>query len=177
MANNSPLLGAESRWRGWFLQGAYQRIERLSMRIEGSHKLSAPRETVYERLLDPASLAKALPGCEKLEPQPDGSFAAHLRIGIASVKGNYQGRVEIHDQIPPESFRMNVEGKGAGGFMKGEGTIKLAEEGSETVIHYSGEAQVGGLIASVGQRMMQAAAKQIVNQFFESFAKQIQTNS
>ena len=146
------------------------------MRVEGAYIISAPRATVYARLLDPASLAKALPGCEKLEPKADGSFAAHMRIGIAAVKGNYQGRVEIHDQVPVESFRMKVEGKGAGGFMKGEGTIKLADEGSVTLVHYAGEAQVGGLIASVGQRMMQVAAKHIVNQFFDAFAKQIQSS-
>lgn len=113
-------------------------------------------------------------------PNPDGSFHAELRVGIAAVKGTYRARVEIHDPAPPEHFRMKVEGQGAGGFLKGEGTITLtavssgeAGGGAETVITYSGDAQVGGLIASVGQRLMQGAAKQIVNQFFEALARQI----
>jgi carbon monoxide dehydrogenase subunit G len=143
------------------------------MKIEGSRTLAAPRDAVYQRLLDPQSLSSALPGCEKLEAQPDGSYHATLKIGIALAKGTYQGRVEILDLLPPESFRMKVEGKGAAGFLKGEGRISLAALNAETLMSYSGEVQVGGMIASVGQRMMQAAAQQIVNQFFEAFSRQL----
>lgn len=127
-------------------------------------------------MLDPESLAKALPGCERLEPQADGSFRAEMKVGIASVKGTYHGRVEILDLKPPESFRMKVEGQGTGGFMKGEGTLTLVSGDAETLIGYSGEAQVGGVIAGVGQRLVLAAARQIVNQFFQAFAKQLQSN-
>ncbi len=123
--------------------------------------------------MDPLSLAQALPGCEKLDPQPDGSYQATLKIGIASVKGTYQGRVQILDALPPESFRMKIEGKGAGGFLKGEGTISLTAQNGGTLISYSGEVQIGGMIASVGQRMMQAAAQQMVQQFFDAFSRQL----
>lgn len=123
--------------------------------------------------MDPLSLAQALPGCEKLDPQPDGSYQATLKIGIASIKGTYQGRVQILDALPPESFRMKIEGKGAGGFLKGEGTISLTVQNGGTLISYSGEVQIGGMIASVGQRMMQAAAQQMVQQFFDAFSHQL----
>lgn len=143
------------------------------MTLEGTYKISAPRDLVYKQLMNPDVLSHALPGCEKLTPNPDGSFSAQLKIGIAMMKGTYQGRVEILDAVAPERFRMLVEGKGSGGFMKGEGTLTLTEEGGETLITYTGEAQVGGLIASVGQRMILGAAKQNVTQFFQEFAKQI----
>src|SRR6266568_9370959 len=142
------------------------------MKIEGSSRFPAPREKVWESLLNPQVLALALPGCEKLVPNPDGSLAAEMRVGIAAVKGAYRGRVEIFDAVPPEHFRMKVEGQGTAGFLRGEGTLTLVAEGAGTLVQYSGDAQVGGVIASVGQRLLLAAAKQIVAQFFEAFARQ-----
>jgi carbon monoxide dehydrogenase subunit G len=147
------------------------------MKIEGTYMVPAPRQTVWEHLLNPKTLARSLPGCEKLEPQPDGSYHAEMKVGIAAVKGTYHGRVEILDPVPHERFRMKVEGQGTGGFLKGEGTLTLLGESSETLIGYSGEAQVGGVIASVGQRLVQAAARQIVQQFFQAFSKQIASAS
>ena len=99
-----------------------------------------------------------------------------MKVGVAAVKGTYQGRVEILDQKPPERFRMRVNAQGKGGFLKGEGEMLLSGSGDETTVSYSGETQVGGMIAAVGQRMIQAASRQIVNQFFQAFAKQIQQN-
>ena len=142
------------------------------MKIEGTYKIAAPRETVWQHLMSPESLARSLPGCEKLEPNPDGSFRAELKVGIAAVKGSYHGRIEILDPLPPERYRMKVEGQGTGGFLKGEGTLALSSDGDGTTISYTGEAQVGGVVASVGQRLVLAAAKQIINQFFQAFSRQ-----
>jgi len=143
------------------------------MKLEGAYTIHAPREIVWKQLLNPDVLARAIPGCEKLEPNPDGSYNAELKMGIAMVRGTYRGRVEILDQVPPEHFRMKVEGQGSGGFLKGEGTLTLTGNGSETLISYTGEAQVGGLFASVGQRMILSAARQVVEQFFQAFSKQV----
>lgn len=144
------------------------------MQLAGQFTLAAARRVVYEKLLDPQTLARALPGCEALKPHPDGGFRAEMKIGIAAVRGNYRGRVEILDAKPPESFRLRVDGQGPGGFVKGEGTLRLEEAGEEeTLVNYSGEAQVGGTIAGVGQRLLQAAARQVIDQFFEAFAKQL----
>ncbi len=143
------------------------------MKLEGTYKIPAAREAVWKGLLDPESLARSLPGCQKLEPQPDGSYRAEMKVGVAAVKGTYHGRVEILDPVPHEHFRMKVEGQGTGGFLKGEGTLTLAGDGAATEIRYAGEAQVGGVIASVGQRLVLAAARQVVGQFFQAFAKQL----
>ncbi len=146
------------------------------MKIEGSYTLPVPRDLAWQHLLDPQALARALPGCEKFEPDPaDGSYRAELRVGIAQIKGTYHGRIEILEPVPPERYKLKIDGKGTGGFLKGEGTLALAESGAGTVVNYSGEVQVGGLIASVGQRLLLLAAKQIVNQFFEAFSKQLTT--
>ena len=144
------------------------------MKLEGTYRIPAPREIVWQQLMNPQVLARAMPGCEKLERSPDGCFRAELKLGIASIKGTYQGRIEILDPLPPERYRIKVEGKGTGGFVNGEATITLADGAGETVVSYTGEAQVGGLIASVGQRLMLGAARQVVNQFFQAFAAQVQ---
>jgi len=143
------------------------------MILGGTHKIPAARETVWQALMNPEILARALPGCEKLEANPDGSYHAQMKVGIAAIKGTYQGRIEILDPIPNESFRMKVDGQGTGGFLKAIGTLSLASEGDGTLVRYAGEAQVGGVIASVGQRLMLVAAKQIINQFFRAFAQQV----
>ena len=147
------------------------------MKLEGTATIPAPRDVVWQHLMNSESLSRALPGCEKLQINADGSFSAELKVGIGAVRGTYSGRVEILDPKPPESYRMRVEGKGAGGFVKGEGTLKLTQQGGGTLITYSGEAQVGGLIASVGQRLLQGASRQIVDKFFEAFAQQVRSSS
>lgn len=147
------------------------------MKLAGAYTIPAAREVVWRSLMDPQILARALPGCEKMEPNPDGSYRAELKVGIGAVKGTYHGRVQILDPSPLEHYRMKVEGKGTGGFVNGEGTLTLSDDAAGTAIKYTGDAQVGGVIASVGQRLLQAAAHKIVSQFFESLAKQLQSPS
>ncbi len=144
------------------------------MTLGGTYKIPAAPETVWRALMNPEILARALPGCEGLEAQPDGSYQARMKVGIAAVKGIYQGRIEILDPVPNQLFRIRVDGQGTGGFLKGIGTLSLASEGGETLVRYDGEAQVGGVIAGVGQRLMLVAARQIIQQFFEAFSRQVQ---
>ena len=144
------------------------------MKIEGTYVIPAPREAVWQHLMNPDTLARSIPGCEKLVPNSDGSYQAEMKIGISAVKGSYHGRVEVLDTVAPERYRMRVEGQGKAGFVKGEGTLTLLDDGAAgTRISYTGDAQVGGVIANVGQRLIQAAARQIVNHFFQQLAKQV----
>jgi uncharacterized protein len=147
------------------------------MKLEGTYTIPAAREAVWRGLMDPQILARALPGCEKMEPDPDGSYRAELKVGIGAVSGTYHGRVQILDPVPLEHYQMKVEGKGTGGFVNGEGTLTLSDGPAGTAIRYAGDARVGGVIASVGQRLLQGAAHKIVSQFFEAFAKQLQSSS
>jgi len=144
------------------------------MKIQGSYNIPASQEIVFTQLLNPKVLASALPGCERLAPSPDGTYQAVMKVGIAAVKGTYKGRVEILDQKPPEEFRIRVNATGKAGFLKGDGKIVLVPSDGGTIVSYSGETQVGGMIAAIGQRMIQAATKQIVSQFFQAFAKHVQ---
>lgn len=145
------------------------------MKLQGSHILSAPRQQVWELLNDPARLAKCLPGCERLEPDGPDRYKAVVKFALSAITGVYSGAIELRDKKPPQSLRIHLEGKGAPGFLNAEGSVELKEKSGRTELRYSGEAQVGGLIAAVGQRLIESAARKIVTQFFESAAKQLQS--
>jgi uncharacterized protein len=143
------------------------------VKFEGSALLPGTREQVWKLLTDPALLAKLLPGCESLLPDGPDRYKVTVKFGIAAISGKYSGAVELLDQQPPASLRMKLEGKGAPGFMRGEGRVELTDKDGQTDVRYTGEAMVGGLIASVGQRMIEVTARKIVQQFFADASAQL----
>lgn len=145
------------------------------MKLEGAYTFDAPRDAVWEALLDPDILAKTMPGCEQLERVGQNEYKGALKIKVGPVQGEFQGQVKLLDINPPESYRLEIDGKGAPGFMKGVGQVRLEPRNSQTIIHYSGEAQVGGRIASVGQRLLDSSAKALTRQSLDNLNKLIQT--
>lgn len=119
---------------------------------------------------DPAILARAIPGCEGLEKIGPDEYRMKMKMALASLSGAFDGKVRITEQNPPESFRLVVEGSGKVGFVKGDGVLKLSavEEGTE--VAYEGEAQVGGTMAAVGQRLIDGTAKMMIKKFFEKLS-------
>lgn len=136
------------------------------MELSGQHRFSAPRERVWALLLDPAVLQQCLPGVESFTEVGPNEYEATMKIGVAAIRGTYQGKVRIHSQDEPNSYRMAVEGKGPAGQISGEGHMELVEDGDGTVVNWSGNANVRGTLARVGGRVMQPAGKMIVGQFF-----------
>ena len=136
------------------------------MKIEGSHDVPAPRQKVWDAFLDPRQLQKAIPGCEKLEAVGADEFKATLKIGVAAVKGTFEGKVRLSDRKPPESYRLAAEGSGGPGFVKADTLITLSDIAGGTRVAYSADVQVGGLIAGVGQRMLGGVSKMMADQFF-----------
>jgi hypothetical protein len=143
------------------------------MKLAGNYTLPAPPEQVWALLTDPERLAKLLPGCERLEPDGPDRFKAAVKFGLAAISGKYAGTLEFSDKKPHSSLRMKIFGKGLPGFVDGSGRIELAGKSGATEVKYDGEAQVGGMIASVGQRMIEGAAKKIVDQFFAGAAEEL----
>ena len=144
------------------------------MKIEGSYTISAPRDVVWEALNDPDVLSKTIPGGQDLEKTGENQYKAKMKIRVGPVQGVFTGNVELTDLKPPESYHMLVDGRGAPGFVKGEGNLRLEAQGEETVLHYEGDAQVGGRLASVGQRLMDTSAQALVRQSLETLDAQIQ---
>lgn len=137
------------------------------MKLEGSYTLKASRQRVWSLLVDPQVLARCMPGCEKIEPSAEpNSYDMTLTIGIGAIKGTYSGKIKLEDMQSPSHYKMIVEGKGSPGFVKGEGELDLTEADGTTTISYRGDIQIGGMLASVGQRMIQSSSKMIVGQFF-----------
>jgi len=144
------------------------------MKLEGTYTFDAPRDVVWQSLLDPEVLAKVMPGCEKLEQVGDNQYQGAIKIRVGPVQGKFQGKVTLSDINAPDSYHMLVDGKGASGFMKGEGQVMLEPQGDTTLMHYTGEAQVGGRIASVGQRLLDSSAKALTKQSLDGLNKQIE---
>ena len=136
------------------------------MKIEGSSDIPAPREKVWAAFLDPDILAQALPGCEKLEAIGPNEYKATMKIGVAAIKGTFEGKVKLSDLEPPNRYRMAVEGSGGPGFVRGDAGMQMSDVDGGTKVSYDADVQVGGLIASVGQRMLGGVTKMMLDQFF-----------
>lgn len=140
------------------------------MKISGSYTLPLPRERAYQIMQDPEILARAIPGCESLEKIGPDEYRMKMKMALASLSGAFEGKVRITEQTPPESFRLVVEGSGKIGFVKGDGLLKLSPVEGGTEVSYEGEAQVGGTMAAVGQRLIDGTAKMMIKKFLEKLA-------
>lgn len=152
------------------------------MKISGSYSLPVAPERAYRILQDPAILTKALPGCESLERIGPDEYRIKMKVLLAALSGQFDGKVRIAEQAPPTSFRLLIEGAGRIGFLKGDGLLTLAPEANfdpasvaaseprATTVFYEGEAQVGGTMAAVGQRLIDGTAKMMIKKFFEALA-------
>lgn len=143
------------------------------MELAGTYIFAAPRDVVWQALMDPEVLAKVMPGCEKLDQLAENQYKGVLNVRVGPVQGKFEGLVTISEVNEPESYTLQVDGRGAAGFMKGTGEIRLEAQGDSTLMHYGGEAHVGGRIASVGQRLLDSTAKTITRQSLEELHEQI----
>jgi len=143
------------------------------MKLTGTQTFPAPRQKVWDFLTDPQCLAKCMPGCEKLETVGENEYSGVINIGLAAVKGVYNGKVKLDEIQPPAHYKMLLDGKGKQGFIKGSGTIDLEEQNGRTLLTYAGDVQIGGPLASVGQRMIDGAAKMMLGQFFTAMEAEI----
>ncbi len=146
------------------------------MKMSGSHTLPAPREEVWEKLNDPDVLRRCIPGCESLEKHGEDKLAAVVNVKIGPMNTRFNGEVELKDLNPPESYR--IEGSGSGGqagSASGGADVRLADKGNETELSYDVDARVSGKIAQLGNRLIDATARNLAQKFFENFAGEIET--
>ena len=144
------------------------------MKLEGTYEIPAPRDKVWDAFLDPKLLKQAIPGCEKLEATGPDEYRATMKIGVGGVKGTFEGKVKLSDLKAPDSYRMAVDGSGGPGFIRGETVISLSDNGSGTRVSYTADVQVGGLIASVGQRLLGGVSKMMADKFFTRMGELLQ---
>ena len=138
------------------------------MQLSGEYTFKSAPERVYSLMLDADTLMACLPGCERLDLVGEDEYEATMTIGVAMIKGKYEGHVKISDKVEATSFRMFIEGKGPQGQVSGDGLIQFnAAEDGGTVVSWSGDPQIRGTLARIGSRVIQPAAKMIVGQFFK----------
>jgi carbon monoxide dehydrogenase subunit G len=142
------------------------------MKMQGSYTFDAPLETVWNALFDPDVLARTLPGCEKLEREGN-QFRGDINVKMGPVQGKFQGKVDITDIKERESYTMIVDGRGPAGFGKATAQLRVQPAGTGTRLDYDSDVTVGGKIASVGQRLIDASSRAIVKQSLEGLNEQI----
>jgi uncharacterized protein len=146
----------------------------MAMTMNGEYDLPVTRETVWEKLNDPATLKACIPGCEQLDKLSDTEFQAVATTKIGPVKARFKGKVTLSDLDPPNSYKISGQGDGGvAGFARGGATVRLAPKNGGTLLSYTVEAQVGGKIAQIGQRLINGAAKKLADDFFQKFAASV----
>ena len=140
------------------------------MDMQGERRIPAPRQTVWERLNDPETLKQCIPGCETIEKVSDTEFTAKVVAKVGPVRASFAGKVTLSDLDPPSGYTITGEGTGGvAGFAKGGAKVTLDEEGGETVLRYTVQAQVGGKLAQIGSRLIDATARKMADDFFSRF--------
>src|SRR3954469_10493155 len=137
------------------------------MEIIGSYTFDVPADRVWELLMDPVALSSCIPGCTRFEPAGENQYGVTLTVALAAITGTYNGTVSLTDQIPQTSYRLEMEGQGRAGFVKGSAVISLRPDGDVTAVDVTGAVHPGGPIARVGQRLIGGVARMMLDRFFE----------
>ena len=148
------------------------------MEMQGERRIPAPRQLVWERLNDPETLKQCIPGCETIEKVSDTEFTAKVTARVGPVRASFSGKVTLSDLDPPSGYTITGEGTGGvAGFAKGSAKVELAEEGGETVMRYGAQGQVGGKLAQIGSRLIDATARKMADDFFSKFVAVVSPES
>jgi uncharacterized protein len=143
------------------------------VKLAVSSTIPADRERVFDALVDPGVLQRTIPGCESLVATGPDMYRATLKVGVAGLKGTYAGTAAVRDRQPPASLTLAFEGKGGPGFVRGSAAIALSADPGGTRVACEADVQVGGLIAAVGSRLVEAAAKKLADDFFRRLSSEL----
>jgi uncharacterized protein len=170
-----PTIGRALRFREIFRA---RDSEAFIMDMTGEYRIAAPRQKVWDALNDPEILKQAIPGCETITKHSDTEMSATVRAKVGPVSARFGGKVTISDRDPPNSYKIMGEGTGGpAGFAKGGATVRLTDDGDGTKLSYTVEANVGGKLAQIGSRLIDATARQMAENFFAKFAQVVTSGS
>jgi uncharacterized protein len=141
------------------------------MELTATYVFNAPVEQVWDLLMDTTAISSCLPGCKGLTPVGEDKYEAELAVAVAAISGNFKGTITLADRTAPERYTLIVEGRGRPGFVTGRALVTLAQEGENTSVRIAAEAEAGGTIARVGQRLLEGVARMMMDRFFGCLAK------
>ena len=144
------------------------------MRLEGTYEFETNQQVVWNMLQDPNVIGSIIPGANGLEAMGDNKYQSAIVVKVGPVQGRFEARIELADLQPPDTYRLIFHGSSPVGLVDGEGVVQLEEVAGITTMFYSGDAVVGGKIATVGQRLLDVAAKAIAKQALNALARKIQ---
>ena len=144
------------------------------MDMTGNQHIEAPRDVVWAALNDVEVLRQSIPGCQSIEKVSDTEMNAKVTLKVGPVKATFIGKVTLSDLDPPNGYKISGQGDGGvAGFAKGGATVKLAPKNGGTLLSYNVDAQIGGKLAQLGQRLVNGAAKKVADDFFANFANAV----
>jgi len=143
------------------------------VKIEGTVTLPAEPVKVWSLILDPTFLAEIMPGCKEMKQTSEDQFTGILEAKVGPIASQYTTKFNILDKQPPTSYRLQLDGSGKGGFVRADMLVTLKPDGAETIMSYNGEASIGGTIAKIGQRLVESAAKMIIDKGFKTLRDKV----
>ena len=143
------------------------------MNISGTYLFDAPAAQVWETLMSPEVLSGCMPGCQGLDPISENEYRLTVNIRVGPINGKYEATMALRELKPHDSYRLVAEGKGPLGFAKGEALVSLSEEDGKTTLQVEGDAEVGGTVARIGQRMTGSVAKTMMDRFFDCLRQSV----
>jgi carbon monoxide dehydrogenase subunit G len=136
------------------------------MNLTSTYTFNAPIDKVWELLMDTSAVGSCLPGCRGLKPLGDDRYEVELGVAVAAISGSFKGVVALEEKVPPKSYTLIVDGAGRQGFVKGQAAVALEASGDRTLVHVTAHAEAGGMIARVGQRLLEGVAKATMDRFY-----------
>ena len=148
----------------------------MALCLEKEYHIDLDQEEVWGAINDPEILAEILPNCESLEPISEHQFTAHIKVKIGPISSYFKSTLELFDLKEPDGYKFRVQGNGKKGSMNGQGEIKLFPNGSGTGFTFIAKGNITGIIARVGQRLIEATGKRLMDQGFENFKNRVMGN-
>jgi carbon monoxide dehydrogenase subunit G len=143
------------------------------MNLDATYVFHAPVDKAWDLLMDTTAIGECLPGCRGLQPIGNDRYEVELGVAIAAIAGNFKGTVALEDKVPPQSYTLVIDGTGRQGFVKGHARVTLVADGGDTQVHIAAQADVGGMMARVGQRLLEGVARTTMDRFYACLAKRV----
>jgi hypothetical protein len=146
----------------------------LGLNFEGTYEVKAPRERVWDFVINPNKIGKCLPDLKSLDIEAENKFTAVARVGIGFMKGDFKFQLAIVEQNPPSHARLKGTGTGVGSTVNMDTSVDLAEAEGGTKLTYKADVQIGGTLASVGQRVIGGTVEKTIAEVFSCVKKQLE---